>query len=822
MKSTKTKTGKYDIRCASLISEVDRSLSVIISSFDLIKDLISTAKASISIKHRYGTSRPSIESILNVVEAVSRLCSHTTTGLKTFNDQDLKAYKFEEKKLGIVEEMSLLIQKIRISNSNSINTKRWEKENNHKQLNDLYSQKHEFKYLDHHKSSNITAIKDYSTIMNDNLSTICMSALDASMMDGGTFIPLAHGNTIAISMKRDTSKQWLVVLLKADRENNAFDINAAILVDFVKNTFEPQLESTKSTRGDTYLNDTTNDSFKKNPSFKKTENNTTIEAKSFNSNIKIIKSTKLATNPLKLQPITTTSNNITRPTVGNHQLFKISSNVINSDTCVEALFANMNNGHLITCQRRKKPKSPASNNDSELEYEYVIFAYKPDNNASYFSYSIDPGFTVIDINSILLYRDKNVEAEMQLLLVLKDDKGKIHLQYVLLDAKKYKTMIDSSAHLDGPPNYLRLRTDKKCYDLMFLKEPAKLIYLRFPIVGQSNWYDHIRENHSMIELAKNNCSTARCVDYQFDAGSMSNDGNFNFACLMVNESYDYWILVYRRYAKVGDTPASISLIQQIDFNSPDCVYSCLQVNLSLSKVVVVGLEATGQRKDVKISFAVKIFAVDHSRHTAEVYPIVTSRIKQKYAESYGTVQRCDNKLTSMSFYLSDNTIKLLGITSLEMAKNAASKLCLSSDSHFHLGKGDSMHDSVLGQVISDTRDNIFKQTFSSWSLIIWCSGIKDMARLIVADNLESLQKFDLNYSDHIADHKDSYTDCATNLHGYKNKSDDLMHCFGLVANNTNIMNLRLESDFEVNDKNLFTRDLSLNDALNDIDISCNS
>ena len=807
MKCTKTKTGKSQFLCASLISEVDRSLSVIISSFDLIKDLISTAKASIIVKHRYGTSRSSIESILNVVEAVSRLCSHTTTGLKTFNGQDLRAYKFEEKKLGIIQEMSL-IQKI--LNTNTINTKRWEKENNHKQLNDLYSQKHEVKHLDHHKSSNITAIKDYSTTTNDNLSKSCTSDMDASMMDGGTLIPLANDNTIEIGRKRDTGKQSLVVLLKADTENKDFDVNAAILVDFVKNTFEPQLESSQSARGNVSLNDTTNDSFKNNPSLKKTENSTMIEANSFNPKIKN-KSSKLATNPLKLQPITTTSNNITKPTVGNNQIFKVSSNVINSDTSVDVLIANMNDGYLITCQRRKKTKPP-DKNTAELDYEYVIFAYKPNSTVSYFSYIIDPGFIVMDMKSILLYSDKNSNAEIQLLLVLNDDKGKVHLQYVLPHIKKFKSVINSSVHFDGSPNHMRLRNDENHYDLMFMTSPTRIIYLRFAIVGQTNWYDHIRENYSMIDLAKNNCSTARCVDYQFDAGSMSNDGNFNFACLMVNESHDYWILVYRRYTKSSDAPASVSLIQQIDFNSPDCVYSCLQVNLSLSKVVVVGLEATGQGKDVKIFFAVKIFTVDHSRHTAKMYPIMTSKIPEKHAESYGTVQRRDNKLTSMSFYLSDNTIKLLGITSLDMAKNAVRKLYLSSDSHFHLGKGDSTFVSSGGHTMSSTKDNLLKQTFSSWSLIIWCSGIKDMARLIVADKLESLQKFDLNYSDHIANHKDSYTDCATNLQGYKNKSCDSMHCFGLVANKTNIMNLRLESDFEVNNKNLFTKDLSLNDA----------
>ena len=808
LQQSSSKTGKIDIRCASLISEVDRSLSVIISSFDVIKDIISTAKASISVKHRYATSRPSIESIVNVVEAVSRLCSHTTTGLNTFNDQDLKAYKFEEKKLGKVKEMGLLIDRNR--NTTSINNKLPNKEKNHKQPNDMYSQKHEIKYLDHHKSSNITAIKDDSTIMNDNLCTSCMSDLDASMMNDGTLIPLANDNTIEIGRKLNICNQSLVVLLKAHSGNEDFDRNAAILVDFVKNTFQPQLEPNQSARGDTYLNDTTNDSFKKFLSLKKSENNTTIEAKSSNSNTKNNKSSKEATTPLNLKPITTTSSNITRPTVGSNQIFKVSSNVINSDTSVEVLIANMNENYLITCQRRKKNKPP-DKNTAELEYEYVIFAYKPNSTVSYFSYIIDPGFTVMDMKSILLYSDKNSIAEIQLLLVLNDDKGKVHLQYVLPHIKKFKSVINSSVHFDGSPNHMRLRNDENHHDLMFMTSQTRIIYLRLSIVGQSNWYEHIRENYSMIELAKNNCSTARCVDYQFDAGSMSNDGNFNFACLMVNESHDYWILVYRRYTKANDAPASVSLIQQIDFNSPDCIYSSLQVNLSLSKVVVVGLEATGQGKGVKICFAVKIFTVDHSRHTAKVYQIVTSKIREKHVESYETVLRRDNKLTSMSFYLSDNTIKLLGITSLDMAKNAVRKLCLSSDSHFHLGKGDLTLDSSGGYTMSSTNDSLLKQTFSSWSLIIWCSGIKDMARLIVADNLESLQKFDLNYSDHIANHKDSYTDCATNLQGYKNKSCDSMHCFGLVANKTNIMNLRLKSDFEVNDKNLFTRDL--NDAL---------
>ena len=199
---------------------------------------------------------------------------------------------------------------------------------------------------------------------------------------------------------------------------------------------------------------------------------------------------------------------------------------------------------------------------------------------------------------------------------------KVCLQYVLVNNKKYKTIMYSTADLEGSPNYLRVRSLKNTFDLLLNVGNLKFVYLRHSY-HNLEWYNQIRETHLMYQLYPSSDSMNKiCVDFQHEV--MPTDEKKSLICFLCKSDQFYMINICSLYFCPEANSYKIKPFRELSVFTSPVVYSSLLFNFNQNFTTIAGIGYSSSgiltRDEVFINFftKVEIPKIDSKAEDAEV------------------------------------------------------------------------------------------------------------------------------------------------------------------------------------------------------------
>lgn len=242
-------------------------------------------------------------------------------------------------------------------------------------------------------------------------------------------------------------------------------------------------------------------------------------------------------------------------------------------------------------RRRQQGQATGSTATKPEQVVQTIYLFHEKQPNAIFSYLIDSKFEAIMMDFLLLTNPKDQTKSLQLLVVGKDmnNSGRITLQYVLANEKKFKNILISSHAFTGSPAYLSVKTNSAFFEMAFVIANHKVIYFRFRN-EEHLWYDKIKENNSIISTQFGG-GTSNLVDVKFDTVDSPEEFTASSKLVtLVRTDHTYKIVIL-----IGEFNRESSLFkhrvhQFVDLESiHPMVYSNIEYNSAADLFLIAGL-----------------------------------------------------------------------------------------------------------------------------------------------------------------------------------------------------------------------------------------
>ena len=164
--------------------------------------------------------------------------------------------------------------------------------------------------------------------------------------------------------------------------------------------------------------------------------------------------------------------------------------------------------------------------------EFTLYCFRDDKlDVPFFSYKIAPGFLPVALDSIMMKSsDSPLSKTLHCLLAIKEvtigpNFGRMTLQNVLTDSKKFRNVLFSKAELTAAQNLFKARTLPNFAELV-MNVGQRFVFSRFK-VDDLNWASNLKDNHIMIDVVTNTLG-ATTLDFCFDHDFNEEDSKISF------------------------------------------------------------------------------------------------------------------------------------------------------------------------------------------------------------------------------------------------------------------------------------------------------
>ena len=243
--------------------------------------------------------------------------------------------------------------------------------------------------------------------------------------------------------------------------------------------------------------------------------------------------------------------------------------------------------------------SPTPHPNPQPDLECTLYTFRDGQlDTPYFSYKLPIGVLPVALDGLIM---SGPAPTPHLLLGVKDTKdpqvsGRLTLQNVLVDQKKFRNVLYSKAELVGAQNYFRVRSLAAEAELV-MNVGGKFVYSRFK-KDDLGWASHLKDNHTMFEVCGSGPGWAT-VDFSFDQAA--DPGNSQICFLSQNGQW-HSVSVFAVRSAALDLGGGVKLekVFESELYSERGSFSCLMFTGYPGRVVLAGSTMNQEMSSAKL------------------------------------------------------------------------------------------------------------------------------------------------------------------------------------------------------------------------------
>lgn len=248
--------------------------------------------------------------------------------------------------------------------------------------------------------------------------------------------------------------------------------------------------------------------------------------------------------------------------------------------------------------------------------ENTMYAFTKGETLPMFSYIMPTELTPLSLDLVILESTTvtkgNPTKELQALLMVNDEtQKKILLQYVLINHKRFKNIVYTSAILPGSPNFLRVRNlpRTKSFDVMMNTGQSKFMYFRYQNTV-TTWYNSIRDDHIVFTPnASSQTMISECVDFQHEIYPV--DENSSSMSFLIRTDKFYSIIFANVEFDQKTKQSKIYKTRSIDdISCMTTVYSSMIYNARQNVLILAGVGSVSYKNKNSFYFKYTPIAID--------------------------------------------------------------------------------------------------------------------------------------------------------------------------------------------------------------------